>query len=71
MLNLQRASLKFSFTISHPANSILINKLHVTNTNNIFKNSTEYKDRLSKPRSQIKGVELLRNPSLFKVSISI
>ena len=25
------------------------------------------KDRLSKPRSQIKGVDLLRNPSLFKV----
>lgn len=25
------------------------------------------KERLSKPRSQIKGVELLRNPSLFKV----
>ena len=27
------------------------------------------KDRLSKPRSQIKGVDLLRNPSLFKVNL--
>ena len=27
------------------------------------------KERLSKPRSQIKGIELLRNPSLFKVKI--
>ena len=26
------------------------------------------KEKLSKPRSQIKGVELLRNPSLYKVS---
>jgi hypothetical protein len=25
------------------------------------------KERFSKPRSQIKGVELLRNPSLYKV----
>ena len=26
------------------------------------------KDRLSKPRSQIKGVELLRNPTQYKVN---
>ena len=25
------------------------------------------KERLSKPRSQIKGIELLRNPNLYKV----
>jgi hypothetical protein len=46
-----------------PVSNVLQSKKNVKNK------AIDDKDRLSKPRSQIKGIELLRNPSLFKVSL--
>lgn len=40
--------------------------VHVTAPSQIKNIAIDEKEKLSKPRSQIKGVELLRNPSLFK-----
>ena len=41
-------------------------EIHLSSQMNI-KNKAVEKEKLSKPRSQLKGVELLRNPGLFKV----
>ena len=39
----------------------------VNNVRSIKNKAIDDKERLSKPRSQIKGIELLRNPGLYKV----
>lgn len=52
-----------------PKTSMLVQSIHMTdpeNTKEINDKIVPHKERLSKPRSQIKGVEVLRNPSYFK-----
>jgi hypothetical protein len=43
--------------------------LIINNVRLIKNKAIDDKERLSKPRSQIKGVELLRNPGLYKVNL--
>ena len=44
----------------------IVNNMGVQHAKTVKNKAIDDKERLSKPRSQIKGVELLRNPSLFK-----
>ena len=54
-----------------PSFTSMNNKSDVHSTSQcLVKNiAIDDKERLGKPRSQIKGVELLRNPSLYKVGV--
>ena len=70
-LNTFVVSSEMSQLLSEHAHKLLAPVSNVLQSKKNVKNKAiDDKDRLSKPRSQIKGIELLRNPSLFKVGLN-
>lgn len=65
--------------ISHPRNHLaapsytatnnttLVAEVHTTGQNLVRNKAIDPKERLSRPNTQLRGMELLRNPSLYKV----